>query len=107
MASDYYDILGVKRDAAEPEIKKAYHKLAMKYHPDRNPGDKQAEQKFKELQEAYDVLSDKTKRTNYDRFGTAEAAGFPGGQGGAGPGGFRWGPGAGGFQNVDPAQAAD
>jgi DnaJ-class molecular chaperone len=94
MPTDFYDVLGVKRDASEEEIKKAYRKLARQYHPDRNPGDKQAEVKFKELQRAYDVLSDKTKRQQYDRFGEAAAeGGFPGGFGGAGgPGGttFRW-----------------
>src|SRR5690349_18361367 len=110
MARDYYEILGVKRNASEEEIKSAYRKLAMKYHPDRNPGDKQAEQKFKEVQEAYDVLSDKTKRSNYDRFGTAEpGAGFGGGARG-GPGGFNfnWGQGpGGGYQEVSPGEAAD
>ena len=70
---DYYDILGVKRNATEEEIKKAYRKLALKYHPDRNKGNKKAEEKFKEVSEAYAVLSDKNKRTQYDRFG---AAGF-------------------------------
>jgi DnaJ-class molecular chaperone len=108
MARDYYQTLGVKRDASEQDIKKAYHKLAMKYHPDRNPGDKQAEQNFKEVQEAYDVLSDKTKRANFDRFGTAEPGpGFGGGPGGARGSPFQWGSGGGGFQNVDPAEAQD
>jgi curved DNA-binding protein len=72
-AKDYYDILGVKRNASEEEIKKAYRKLALKYHPDRNKGDKKAEERFKEISEAYAVLSNKEKRTQYDRFG---AAGF-------------------------------
>src|SRR5260370_2458434 len=71
MPRDYYDVLGVKRNASEDEIKKAYRKLARQYHPDRNPGDKQAETRFKEVQAAYDVLSDKTKRSQYDRFGEA------------------------------------
>jgi curved DNA-binding protein len=108
MAGDYYDTLGVKRNASEAEIKSAYRKLARQYHPDRNPGDKQAESKFKEVQEAYDVLSDKTQRAQYDRFGTAGPHGgfreSPGGPGGAE---FHWGPGSGGFQEMDPSQAAD
>ena len=64
---DYYDILGVKRDADEEEIKKAYRKLAVKFHPDKNPGDKTAEESFKELGEAYEVLNDPQKRSAYDR----------------------------------------
>ncbi len=66
---DYYELLGVKRDASADEIKKAYRKLAMKYHPDKNPGDKAAETKFKEISEAYEVLSDDKKRKQYDQFG--------------------------------------
>lgn len=66
---DYYDVLGVSKTASADEIKKAYRKLAMKYHPDRNGGDKDAEAKFKEIGEAYDVLGDEQKRANYDRFG--------------------------------------
>lgn len=66
---DYYEILGVSRDASESDIKKAYRSLALKYHPDRNPGDKEAEAKFKEISEAYEVLSDPEKRARYDRFG--------------------------------------
>ncbi|MHB0969732.1 MAG: DnaJ C-terminal domain-containing protein [Thermoanaerobaculia bacterium] len=74
----YYDILGVKKDASEDEIKKAYRKLARKYHPDVNPGDKNAEARFKELSEAYAVLSDKEKRTQYDQMGKdAFTAGGP------------------------------
>jgi len=67
--SDYYSILGVAKTATSKEIKKAYRKLAIKYHPDKNPGNKEAEEKFKEVAEAYEVLSDDTKRQNYDRFG--------------------------------------
>lgn len=66
---DYYEILGIQRDASTEEIKKAYRKLAMEYHPDRNPGDETAEEKFKELAEAYEVLKDPDKRSRYDRFG--------------------------------------
>lgn len=69
MAKDYYDILGVKKDASADDIKKAYRKLAMKHHPDKNQGDAGAEERFKEISEAYDVLSDEGKRSNYDRYG--------------------------------------
>jgi len=109
MPRDYYETLGLKRNASEDEIKKAYRKLARQYHPDRNPGDKQAEGKFKEVQEAYDVLSDKTKRAHYDRFGTAEAgAGFGGGRGGGRGQTFHWGGGGpGGFEEMDSATASE
>jgi molecular chaperone DnaJ len=82
MARDYYEILGVQKGADKDSIKKAYRQMAMKYHPDRNPGDKEAESKFKEAAEAYDVLSDENKRQRYDRFGHAGVNGF-GGAGGA------------------------
>ncbi|OQX85550.1 MAG: molecular chaperone DnaJ [Candidatus Latescibacteria bacterium 4484_7] len=78
---DYYEILGVSRDATADEIKKAYRKLALKYHPDRNPGDKEAEEKFKEATEAYEVLKDQEKRARYDQFGHAGVSGA-GGAGG-------------------------
>ena len=68
---DYYEILSVNRDADEDEIKKAYRKLAIQFHPDKNPGDKEAEDKFKEATEAYEVLRDPEKRGRYDRFGHA------------------------------------
>lgn len=72
---DYYEILGVPRNATEAEIKKAFRSLALKYHPDRNPSNKEAEEKFKEINEAYSVLSDSEKRANYDRYGTPEGVG--------------------------------
>ena len=82
---DYYEVLGVSKTASDDEIKKAYRKLAMKYHPDRNPDNAQAEEKFKEAAEAYDILSNDEKRARYDRFGHQGAAGgFGGGQGGGG-----------------------
>lgn len=98
MPRDYYEVLGVPRNASEADIKKAYRKLARQHHPDRNPGNKQAEARFKEVQEAYDVLYDKNKRAVYDRFGFSAPG--AGGQGpfrpeGGGPGGFE-------FQGVNP-----
>jgi len=84
MKRDYYEILGVAKGASEDEIKKSYRKVAMQYHPDRNPGDKSAEEKFKEAAEAYEVLSDSEKRAQYDRYGHAglnNGRGFNGGAG--------------------------
>lgn len=96
---DYYEVLGVNKDASADEIKKAYRKSAMKYHPDRNPGDKAAEEKFKELGEAYEVLSDDDKRSRYDQFGFAGVdPNYGGGAGGYGDfGGFG---GFGGFGDI-------
>jgi len=102
---DYYGILGIKKTATADEIRKAFRKAARKYHPDVNPGDKKAEEKFKEISEANDVLSDEKKRKIYDQFGfysdsidpaAAEAAarggyGGPGGFGGGPPGGGNFG----------------
>ena len=75
---DYYEVLGVARNANADEIKKAYRKAAIKYHPDKNPGDKEAEEKFKEAAEAYDVLSNPDKRARYDQFGHAGMSGAAG-----------------------------
>ena len=79
---DYYEVLGIQKNATEEEIKKAYRKLAVKYHPDRNPGDKEAEEKFKEATEAYEILSDDQKRPIYDQYGFAGLDGMGGGAGG-------------------------
>ena len=81
---DYYEVLGVEKNANADEIKKAYRKAAIKYHPDKNPGDKEAEEKFKEAAEAYDVLSNEEKRARYDKFGHAGMSGAAGGAGGFG-----------------------
>lgn len=93
---DYYELLGISKSASADEIKKAYRKLAVKYHPDKNPGDKSAEEKFKEISEAYEVLSDSSKRQQYDQFGHAA---FGRGGGGAG-GGFGGAGGFGGFHDA-------
>lgn len=82
MQENLYDLLGVSKDASQDQIKKAYRKLAIKYHPDKNPGDKHAEQMFKKIAEAYDVLSDQTKRSNYDQFGDPKGNPNPFGGGG-------------------------
>jgi molecular chaperone DnaJ len=95
MSTDYYKVLGVERNATDAELKKAYRKLAMQCHPDKNPDDKAAEEKFKELNEAYSVLSDSQKRAHYDRFGTVEGMG--GGAGFDPFGAFR---GGGGFGDI-------
>jgi DnaJ-class molecular chaperone len=113
MPRDPYDVLGVSKSASAEEIQKAYRKLSKKHHPDRNPGDKQADSAYKEVQEAYEILSDSTKKANFDQFGYAgpPQAGFPGG--GGFPGGFSGGDFSGGFPggaggvNLDPAMAEE
>lgn len=98
---DYYETLGVNKGANASDMKKAYRKLAMKYHPDRNPDNKEAEQKFKELNEAYEVLKDEQKRAAYDRYGhSAFENGMGGAGGGAGFGGFDFHFGGGGFSDI-------
>jgi molecular chaperone DnaJ len=96
MARDYYDILGLSKSASDSDIKSAYRKLAMKYHPDRNPGDKKAEENFKEISEAYEVLKDPQKKAAYNQFGHAA---FSQGAGGGSTGGFS-GFGSGGFSDI-------
>jgi molecular chaperone DnaJ len=97
MAQDYYQTLGVEKSADAAAIKSAFRKLAMKYHPDRNPGDEEAEKKFKEIGEAYEVLSDEQKKAAYDRFGHAA---FQNGGMGGGPGGMGGGFSSGAFSDI-------
>ena len=88
MSKDYYSTLGIDRNSSEEQIKKAYKKLALKYHPDRNKNDKKAEEKFKEINEAYQVLGDQEKKSQYDTFGTVNPGAGGGGFSGGFPGGF-------------------
>src|SRR5215210_9404194 len=92
---DYYEVLQIPRGASIEEIKKAYRKLAVKYHPDKNPGDAEAEEKFKEAAEAYQVLSDPDQRRRYDRFGHAGVSSSA-----AGGGGWGGAPGFGGIEDI-------
>lgn len=107
MNQNPYEVLGVARDASDADIKKAYHKLVMKYHPDKNSGDKSAEEKFKEVNNAFDILKDPQKRAAYDRFGNAAFAGGNGASAGAGFGGgnpfgagFGFGAGGAGMEDI-------
>ena len=108
---DYYEVLGVSRTASAEELKRAYRKLALQFHPDRNPNDPQAESRFKEINEAYEVLSDQSKRQRYDTFGHS-AQGMPGFDG-AGFGGINdifdmfFGAAAGGRTRTGPRRGAD
>src|SRR5271155_4807540 len=95
MKADYYDLLGVAKSCSNDDLKKAYRKLAMQYHPDKNPGDAAAEHKFKEISEAYQILSDGERRAAYDRYGHAAFEGPGGGAGGFGNFNF-----AGGFADI-------
>lgn len=97
MSKDFYKVLGVEKTASADDIKKAYRKLALQYHPDKNKDDKKAEEKFKEISEAYDVLKDEQKRAAYDRFGSAAFDGSMGGGGAGAAGGFS---GFGGFSDI-------
>jgi len=102
MAKDYYEVLGIAKDASDQDIKKAYRKLAQKYHPDKHKGDKDAEKKFKDANEAYEVLSDKQKRAQYDQFGSAGGQGGFGGAQGFDASGFDFSQfsGSGGFADI-------
>lgn len=104
MNKNPYEVLGVARDASDADIKKAYHKLVMKYHPDKNPGDKNAEEKFKEVNNAFDILKDPQKRAAYDRYGDAAFAGGNGASAGMGGnpfgGGFHFDMGGAGMEDV-------
>ena len=101
MGKDYYKVLNVTRSATADEIKKAYRKLALKYHPDKNKGSKEAEEKFKEVAEAYEALSDPQKREIYDKYGEEGLKGNFGGAG-AGAAGFQMPEGFGFSFNIDP-----
>src|SRR6202171_6729183 len=107
MAADYYKALGVSREADADEIRKAYRKLARKHHPDLNPGDKTAENRFKKVQKAYDILSEPKKKEMYDQYGFYSENGMPAG-GPGGPGGAGAGPnmGFGGFDFSDFTRSA-
>ena len=102
---DYYGVLGVPKNASASEIKKAYRKLAQQFHPDANPGNADAEDRFKEISAAYDVLGDEEKRKSYDQVREMGASGFggfgPGGAAGQGPGGWPGGPGGAQYVNVE------
>jgi DnaJ-class molecular chaperone len=102
MAKSYYDVLGVNRNAEEKDIKTAYRRLARKFHPDVNPNDKSAEAKFKEISEAYEVLSDEEKRKLYDQYGSnwEQVQNMPGGAEGADMGGYHFNAGGGGFETI-------
>lgn len=111
MPRDPYEVLGLTKSASGDDIQKAYRKLSKKFHPDRNPGDKQADTSYKEVQEAYEVLNDPKRKSNYDQFGFAgPQQGFPGGgfPGGFPGGGFEGGfPGGAGGANIDPEMAEE
>ncbi len=106
MPRDYYEVLEVNRNASDDELAKAHRKLSHKYHPDRNPGDKESEAKFKEVQNAYDTLKDAKKRAIYDRYGPDGPPGFDPNQAGGQGFSFNFGPG-GGAQEVDPQMAQE
>lgn len=97
-----YEVLGVNKDTSPEEIKKAYHQMALKYHPDRNPGNKEAEEKSKDINVAYDILSDPEKKSNFDRFGSPDSRQGPTMDPFSGFGGFGFNPFAGGFGFMNP-----